>query len=563
MTRQLFNDLDFVLTEHLSALAPGMPDALKSLITLLSYRLRQGHSCLNLDCPDWNAAERSLLPLEWQDWPQRAYFEDLFAQAASIVGRAGEFKPLIFDGNSLYFHRFFICEQHLAAWIKEHAQQPEKVVNETVLDGSMHAYFPGASASENAQAKAASLAVRHPLTLICGGPGTGKTTTVIKALRMIAEQPRVGTLRVALAAPTGKAAARLKESLGGVLPEAVLHSVGTLHRLLRIHPMTGKASFNTQAPLPLDVLVVDECSMIDLPLMKQLMEAVASETQLILLGDPDQLASVEVGSIFSDMISAVRKNPFAPAVFLEKNYRFAEDSGIGTLCACIRKGDTERAEICLDQAFTDFKRENNPQRIDPALEPLLSAWSAYFSAGSPEAALAALSSFRILCALHEGPSGVNHLNDCVTQYCLARTGETVSGRFFHRMPVLVRKNDQATGLYNGDVGVVWKQADGSMRAYFTDEKTAVRSFSLPFLPDWDTAWAMTIHRSQGSEFERVLLVLPEHDSPVLSRELIYTGLSRAKFHVTVWAKRDIFMGALGRPVARASRLAERLMTSIS
>lgn len=562
----LFTEIDFSLAEYLSEKLSG-PVFLKDLICLLNYRLRQGHSCLNLKMPGWSEEELPMLPLSLNPWPEFSFFKK---ELSGVAGNSDAFEPLILDGDVLYFHRFFYYEKHLADLMFFHAKQESISVDEDLLSESVKKYFPYADIDTDDQAQAAILALRSPVFLLCGGPGTGKTTTVVKLLCMILEQNmNVDFPRVALSAPTGKAAMRLKESFEDQLQvmdsmnaeriNKSLRSVGTLHRLLKINPLSGKSEYGREYKLPIDILIVDECSMIDLSLMWQLMESLPHHARLILLGDPEQLASVEVGSIFSDLVSAATENGF-PAMFtLKKNYRFSEDSGIGKLCAAIHGKNISEIKTSVENEFSDLKIMRHPKNTASALETMLEAWRAFFDSEDPETALNMFSSFRILCVTYDGKFGVRQLNAFVSDfYCKEKNIKESGMRFFHRMPVLITENGLNTGLFNGEIGVVWESEDGSMRVFFSGKSGELRSFSLQQLPSWTLAWAMTIHRSQGSEFNHVLMILPDQWIGILSRELIYTGLSRARNYATIWSKKEIVLRALEKPVARASGLAERL-----
>ncbi|MFN9088888.1 MAG: exodeoxyribonuclease V subunit alpha, partial [Gemmatimonadaceae bacterium] len=459
------------------------------------------------------------------------------------------------------------------------------------------ALFPQAGPAPDWQAMAAAAALRSSLVFVTGGPGTGKTTVAAKLLALLLD--RDPSLRLAVAAPTGRAAARLVEAIGaaasrealGDLITPRLPTVGTtLHRLLGYQPWNDCFRHHAGRPLADDVVVVDEASMVDVLLMDALFAAVKPSARLIVLGDPDQLASVDTGFVLGDVAratqragltteqpspalaqayatlsgaSVTRLDPDASAgalrdavVRLRVSYRFGQQPGIGALAEATRRGDAARALAVLDDAaHPDVSRQDPDDSAVPRLTAIAPLIEAYLSTTEPAAALEALARFRILCALREGEAGVTGLNASVEQW-LQRRGDVVTGWYDHR-PVLITANDPGTSLFNGDVGTTLA-VDGVPMVHFPVPGGGVRSFTPSRLPAYETAWAMTVHKSQGSEFDHVVLVLPDSDTRVLTRELVYTGITRARRAVTVIATAEILQRAAARTVARSSGLVERL-----
>lgn len=485
----------------LARLDPTHGPALGPLVVRLAEALGRQHPCLPAP----------------QDGPESA------ALAASpLVARGdGAFRPLVLDGSRLYLHRYWELECRLASRLRELAGRGPT----------------GGDSDADGQERVVALAQHRALLLLAGGPGTGKTTTVRRMLEALAQggdHPRV-----ALAAPTGKAARRLSESLAEAAG-LTLAPASTLHRLLGIRP-DGPPRFHAGNPLPHDLVVVDEASMIDLVVMARLVDALGPTTRLILIGDPDQLASVEVGSVFGDLVEAAEAGgPLAPClVRLHKTYRFTAE--LAAACAAVRTGDLDRLLECAGGALA--WREFPPQ--DPLAEsPAAAALGAALGEPEPTNVLAGLARARLLTAFREGPTGVRGL--------AARAAVRFpSGG---RTPILVTRNAPDRQLYNGDVGFL----DPSGTAWFTAADGSPRAVPAVRLPAHETAWALTVHRSQGSEFDHVHLVLPAADHPLLTRELVYTAISRARVSVLLDAPRAVLAAALARRADRPSGLADRL-----
>jgi exodeoxyribonuclease V alpha subunit len=433
------------------------------------------------------------------------------------------------------------------------------------------------------QRRAGEVALRGRLTLVTGGPGTGKTWTAARLLVLLqALHGRSAPLRVALAAPTGKAAARLKQSIQQALQDlrpalgrdAValapwadqLGSARTLHALLGPRPGTRRFRHDAANPLPLDLLFVDEASMVHLELMARLLDALPPQARLVLLGDPHQLASVEAGAVLADLCQAPLLAP--RTVALRESRRF--QGAIGTLAQAVHAGDGAAALAALQADATGALALQSPR--DPAAllplavqgyRPMLEAVHGLGApAGRAAAALRAFDGFRLLCALREGPWGVEGLNAAVER-ALAEAG-LLSGRgeWYAGRPVMLLRNQPALGLFNGDIGLVLPGEDGAPRVWFA-EGDALRAVAVGRLERVETAFAMTVHKSQGSEFGHVALVLPPDDGPLLTRELVYTGLTRARERFTLVAPQPPLLArAVARQTRRLGGLAGRLLDAV-
>ncbi len=469
-----------------------------------------------------------------------------------VVGRAGDYKPLIIEDGHAWLYRYWQYEERLAGRIQK--RMGEKATLEKTAD---------------LQQLAVNLAIRQNFLIISGGPGTGKTTTVTRILAHLLEQ---GTdpKRILLAAPTGKAAMRMQESVRHskqhqVLPASIAENIpelaSTLHRLLGYIPNHVGFRHNIDNPLPADVVIVDEASMVDISLMTHLFEAVPLQAKLILLGDKDQLASVETGSIFRDLCSgpALAGN----MVVLQKSHRFTEEDGIGQLAQAIRAADEERLFDVLGSAhYPDVSLDDTVAGLDAA--SLRTGWERYVQAvqtGDHDAVFNTFNELRILTPLRKGRQGVESLNVWVDKVMQKLLPATSSWPWYAGRPVMITQNDYRQNLFNGDIGIALPTSSGELRVCFpTGEAGKFRTIAPIRLPQHETAWAMTIHKSQGSEFHHVLLILPEmEDLPLLGRELLYTAVTRAKTGIRILASRKTLALALQQVTPPSSRLQERLL----
>lgn len=476
-----------------------------------------------------------------------------------VVGKPGDFKPLILDGGLLYLARYWNYENALAKNLRARACAAPVTCDENKLAAGVKKYL---RVADDAQREAATNAVRRKFSVITGGPGSGKTRTATVALALLAEQ---GVMRFALAAPTGKAAARLKDSLAQTLDtlgvpaatRAMLPTdTSTLHRLLGTVPGSG-FRHNAENPISADVVIVDEASMVDLPLMAKLFDAVRADARIVLLGDSHQLASVEAGHVLGDICEGAPRECITE---LKKNYRFPGTSGIYQLSHAINDGDEAATLAVLNSPPANLATMKTPgvSALAASLrERIVAGFHACVNAPNPAESLGRLGDFRILCALRSGPYGVVNFNRLAEQ-SLADAGLiSTANAFYAGRPLIVLRNDYSLRLFNGDTGIVLPDEHGELRAFFADDG-GVRSIPPSRLPEHETAFAMTVHKAQGSEFDRILLVLPERDSPVLSRELLYTAITRAKTNAEIWWSEPALQAALVRRAVRWSGLKARL-----
>ena len=637
--------LDTAFARFIHETDPGAPGSLLLAAALVAQLEGRGHSGLPLPeltadpgallgwPPEGTEALRHALAQLQGDWQQSDAVQRLAWQSRPVLeidpADDSGASPLVLSQGLLYLRRYWRYESRVAAQIHARTREragPAAVASEVdaaaareLLDSLFGPTDP--SAETDWQKLACALALRGRLTIITGGPGTGKTYTAARLLVLLqALHAGPQPLRVALAAPTGKAAARLRQSiqkaLQGLREQAGvslaigawadhLDSARTLHSLLGTQPGTRRFRHDAANPLEVDVLFVDEASMVHLEMMAQLLEALPPGARVILLGDKDQLASVEAGAVMGDLCKGAADGgdlggyrpdtaewirqitgQVVPAgsagqgpalaqqtVVLRKSHRF--DGPIGHLALAINRGDAPAA--------VEMLRSNHDGPVSMLIVPSASAMLHLAVQGRPgapggywaylellrqrpaevsvfadwaKAVLRKFDSFRVLSAVREGPWGVAGLNTAIERALgeaglVSRRGEWYEGR-----PVIVTRNDAALGVFNGDVGVVLRSpaADAALRCYFLDGDE-LRSVSVGRMADVETAFAMTVHKSQGSEFEHVVLVLPEEDVPVLTRELVYTGITRASKAFTLVGKHPSQLAsATGRLTRRVSGL---------
>ena len=503
-------------------------------------------------------------------------------QQSPLVSRDNNLAPLVLEGPRLYLQRYWRYEEELAQEIRTRVAHPA-AVQDDLLESCLSQLFTGME-QDVQQRQACAGIFRERLGLITGGPGTGKTTLVAKYLALLllyAKASEEPLPRILLLAPTGKAAARLTESLQkkrgehSLLPElfaAMPAQATTIHRALGYRPENPTTfRHNQEHPLPCEVVVVDEASMIDVALMAKLFAAVPPTSRLVLLGDKDQLASVEAGSILGDICAAVLddggsgENPLARCVVrLTESFRFSPHEGIGALASAIHAGKAEEAVSLAQQGSAEVSLlpplvYGDP--VHPLAEMVLAGYRPFLEAASPFAALELFEQFRLLCAHRLGPMGVSSLNRYAEKVLARHRLIEPNTPWYKGRPVLIQANSYPLRLFNGETGILWpgEEGEGLKAFFFSENREGVRGFSLRQLPAHETAFAMTIHKSQGSEFDRVALVLPGEDSALLSRELLYTGISRARRQVALVGRPQEIEAAVGRRVERASGLGGKMI----
>lgn len=550
-----------------------------------SKKLSEGHICLDLKAFN-KEHETSIQP------------DDLL-ESRWFTSEDNENQVFILKNNKVYLHRYFSYESEILQSIQQ-LTQSEDIQQKDQLLVEHKAFIQSVFKSEpneiNWQLVAALMAFRHQFSIITGGPGTGKTTTIAQFLAMVYKiNPKA---KVALAAPTGKAAVRIKESILHAKSQiealdekskSLFDQINssTIHRLLGYKKGTHYFKHNAQNPLNYDIIIVDESSMIGISLMAKLMQAIPSDKQIILLGDKDQLASVEAGSVFGDICQSqsssnafnsettqfinqfsefkLENNPNAQdiplsshIVELQKSFRFDKNKGIGQISYSVLEGKLKSEDIetfkANDQVrmYTDYRHQD--------FRAFHELYETYISEKDTLYALKAFSQVRLLSPTHLGEHSVDFFNREIENHLKSKSFLFPKLGFYHNQPIMITQNDYHLNLFNGDVGLVREDKNGELQAYFEAEDGSLRTVSPNFINNYKTVFAMTIHKSQGSEFDHVAIVLPEQeDLKILSKELIYTGLTRAKKDLWIFSKASILEKASQRPVQRASGITERIM----
>jgi exodeoxyribonuclease V alpha subunit len=562
---------------------------------LASHWTGRGHICLDLASVAATVVGEGMR--EAIETPSLgAWVEDL--RRSPTVARPGAFAPLVLDeAGRLYLYRYWAYEREVAEELVARLHDDPADLDMGRLRESLGRLFPPSTDGPDWQRIAAAASVLRRFTVISGGPGTGKTTTVIRLLALLLDQAAGRPVRVGLAAPTGKAAARMQEVIRAAkrdLPvearirDAIPEEASTIHRLLGWRAGSVGFRHDRENPLALDVLILDEASMVDLALMAKLIRALPREARLVLVGDRDQLASVEAGAVLGDicgdspvfspefrrrLIEATGDDPGGEGegprirdavVLLQRSYRFGEQSGIGQVARLVNRGEGRQAfDLLAGGHLSDvrWRPVGTPRELRKALAgAAVEGFRETASAAGPEAALTAFDRFRILCAHRSGPFGIEALNGLVEQHLSAERCVAPRGVWYPGRPVIITSNDYHLRLFNGDMGIVWPDpgSGGQLRVSFRGTDRGLRRFTPGRLPAHETAYATTIHKSQGSEAERVLLILPPEVSPVMTRELIYTGITRARSRVEIWGTREVFEAAVARRLTRSSGLRDAL-----
>lgn len=599
-------------------IAPQGPVALAA--ALLSRASRAGHVCCPLQWlsqPEqwfdghfptlaqslWQQAQQPN-PRTWESWLQQC----------DAVGDGHTSTPLVLDQQHLYLHRLWCDERDLAHFFRQ--TQLSIAPDPWQLQSILNPLFADCPVSSEIhwQKVAVAVALTRKTALIVGGPGSGKTTTVARLLvawialyssTAATRHPGIGEgsprLRIQLAAATGKAATRLSEALAharqtlpvdSAISSQMPTEAITLHRLLGAQSDRQSWRYHRGNPLALDLLIIDEVSLIALPLMARLVEALPKQTHLILLGDSDQLAAVETGALLSDLVEPVGHSYSAPRAaelgvltgyslqgsgahpstcmsdslcHLRTRYRFQAESPIAHLASVIQRGDTTALVTLLQQRSSALQWHSvTPENYSVLLQAGVQGYRDYLERASrgeePWQVAEAFANFQLLCALREGPFGLNGLNHHLEQ-ALQQAGLitlTPNSPWYIGRPILITANHYALGLFNGDIGITLLDEQGRLRVYFIAPHRSVTAIAPSRLPAHQTSYALTVHKAQGSEFEQVLLLLPPSWSLLLTRELLYTAITRAKSRLTLYADRTVLQAMVNSRGERCSRLAQRL-----
>ncbi len=605
----IFSDIDIHFARFIAHFSTDGESNIFLAAALASRATGNGDICLDL-----NAAAATALS-EQQDGavvlncpPLADWHRTLISSPA--VGQPGDRRPLILDAdNRLYLYRYWEYENLLSNILRQRARGELQDFDSGKLKNTLKRLFASEKNDDaNWQAIAAAIAVFKRISVITGGPGSGKTFTIARILALLLECALGDNAKIHLAAPTGKAAARLAESINeakqslecsDLIKNAIPGEVHTIHRLLKPVKDTPYFYRNAENPLAADVVVIDEASMVDLALMAKLVPALPPEARLLLIGDKDQLASVEAGSVLGDICDRQVihgfSNQFSKKIeqitkvkldkrlqssksasglqdcitVLQKNYRFDPQSGIGGLSKSVNRGDSDTALAYLNDtadksiAWRDLRPAENSVR--DLRDLIAEGYRKYLTIHDPVLAMDEFNRFKILCALKIGPFGVNSINrfaeEVLNQEGLLPSIDRENHQWYRGRPILITRNDYNLGLFNGDIGITLPDPNSSseeLYVYFPDSGDEIKRFPTHRLSGHETVYAMTVHKSQGSEFDHIILLLPEKDYPLLTRELIYTGLTRARKTVSIWGPQSVLKAAITRKIKRTSGLRDGL-----
>jgi len=561
----------------------------KPFAYLLSKKLSEGHICLNLKdviSEDEEVSSR---------YPTLKELEKQLADERIVSMSSADNQPFVLHNSYLYIQRYYYYETLIFERIKGFIlKEQEEVGRRIELINKNQEFIRNFAATEELtdefseeekidwQLVGAVLGFLNNFTIITGGPGTGKTRTVSKILELLKYiDPN---LKIALAAPTGKAAMRLAESLKGEKPT-------TIHRLLKTIYGSHRFKYDRDNPLDFDLIIVDEASMIDVALFAKLLDAIGPNTRLILLGDKDQLASVEAGSLFRDLCqtqeqmniisadkaslinslmtsgSGVLSEKFISEqplhflsdhiVELKRSRRFDSKKGIGRLSKAIILNQTDDLADLFKPAADSQVSLVSDFNIDD-IRDFINGYERYIQEEDIYKALQKFNELRILCAVRGGDLGVHQINNLIENELKARRLIDGQTEFYNNRPIMITRNYYDLELYNGDIGIIRPDANNKLMAWFIDGENELRAVMPGLIPEAETVFAMTIHKSQGSEYESVLVVIPDmEDSQLLTRELLYTAITRARSKVVLMASEEAILSMMSRTVTRVSGITDR------
>lgn len=570
------------------------------LVLLLSRAVRSQHSCLPLTSIDRDDPFHLALTSHGKKESPFTAQDDFAALLTSHIA-VGDDKPLRLYNDNLYFARYDDYEKVFVNAITARNALEPNLDNEQ-LKNLLSNYFEPTN-DIDWQKVACAVACLKRFCIISGGPGTGKTTTVTKLLAILQSLYSKVPLKVQLVAPTGKAAARLSESIANAkqflnidsqIAKHIPDTAQTLHRLLGVIHLSNKFRHNQQNPLDVDLVILDEASMVDLAMLAKLFDALPNHARVILLGDKDQLSSVDTGNVLSDLckplilgkdhsysgqtakqlaqlldkpISATQQKDYLlndNLAFLQVSHRFKSDSGIGRLAKAVNSNDINALHQVYSDNFNDLTFSSLETDFKVFIERAASKYEAYLSAIKQGASISEIHStfanYQVLCATRVGSYGTNELNTKIEKELSNSNLIQRSGAFYIGMPIMVSENNYQLNLFNGDIGIIINDENDRLMASFIDEQGAERVISTTRLPQFDTVYAMTIHKSQGSEFKDVAMVLPAN-SPVVNRQLVYTGITRAKTSFELISLAGGLERAMAKTVSRYSGLFERFQKS--
>ncbi len=546
-----FSNLDYYFAKSMERAFKEKNKLVLATCALVSRSLREGHICIDIpklsdQVIPWSEAINEIIK-----YPNKDLWLDALIQSSLIENTKPA--PLVIDScHRLYFSKYYNFQQRLISNIFARLSIPCVVSAKGIIDSKVHEYFHSTKPQELLQKEAIVHAVTSNFTLISGGPGTGKTfvTTIIKNIlreyfkKKSSEQPKILCL-----APTGKAAAKLDQGQ-------------TIHSALK--PIRGSTGFyyNRKNKISADAVIIDEASMIDLPLLTRLLEAIPSKAKIILLGDHHQLSSVQAGAVFSDLCKV--KNMSSHIFVLEHNFRSKGQSGIENLSKYINNNTPEKVENLLSSnQYSDvlFEDIDKSKSIDKIIQNhIIDGYQPFMLSQDEEKAMGELDTFKILCAHNSGEYGTLQINHLSEKILRSQFKFDIHKRLKKRI-IMINTNDYQKKLFNGDTGVVFENQEEG-KVYFKDRENRIKTYRYSDLPRHETAFGITIHKSQGAEFDTILLIIPDKLSPVMTRQLLYTAVTRARKKVIIVGQLKIIKSAIRSNVQRNSGITQYLEKEI-
>jgi exodeoxyribonuclease V alpha subunit len=556
-SRGLVALLDVELAKAFGQMTTVSSPEVELAVALTSRNVRRGHTCLPVGSSAAAIWPGEAAPLD--QLPDAAQWKDALAKSPLTHGG-----PLVLDDAArLYFRRYWQLERDIARELALRSAMPPILSDDAAwLSAALDRLFPGSV--DSPQRRASRNALHHRVSLLCGGPGTGKTSTVAAIVALIVEgrlREQGVPSRVMLLAPTGKSAVRLGEAVrqakagiqaaGEVLAQ-IPEQATTVHRALGMQREGMGFRRSADLPLEADVIVVDEASMIDLGLMRQLLDATPRQTTLLIVGDPDQLTSVEAGSVLRDLVRASTQTWWQGRITeLTKTHRYVAEQALGQLVAAIRNGEGAAVAALLGGRGGSDVVLTSPDRLKDELERAAVHWSAVLATRNPEEHFRLRGRYVVLSPFRGGPIGTRQLGASIRELLRGQTDGAS-----RVTPIIIEENSDELGVYNGDFAMLLDDEPGT--ATVQTDTAGFRNISVARLPRFSEAFALSVHKAQGSEFDEVLVVLPQQDAPLLTRELLYTAVSRARERVRIVGPKEVFVAALGRTAQRYSGLVDAI-----
>ncbi|MCD4722260.1 MAG: exodeoxyribonuclease V subunit alpha [Desulfobacula sp.] len=541
--QHFFSNLDYYFAGSMARAFDEKEPIVLISCALVSKLLFEGHICLDIQKMSGTVRSVSQTSNDLVKFPDLNIWINALEHSLMISDNIQT--PLVLDcDHKLYFSKYYNFQNRLSKNIAQRVSLKPSNMDEAIIDEMLELYFPKPGKHYIHQKKAVKNAVFNYFTIISGGPGTGKTyvTTVIKKMFLLsAEKLSLPAPEIICVAPTGKAASKMDQG-------------STIHSILK--PLKNRPGFyyNKNNPLQIDLIIIDEASMIDISLLTRLLEAVPLEAKVIILGDQHQLSSIQAGSIFSDICSV--KGLFSNIFFLEYNFRSKGKTGIENLSKAINNNDGKcLEEILISGRYPDLVFENfqgNVPIVSAVKKYILEGYKPFVIADTVEAAVNELDNFKILCAHNSGEYGTLQINHVCENILRSDNNFDIQGKLFKKI-IMVNTNDYKKGLFNGDTGIVLEKK-GESTVFFKSLENKIKQYRASDLPGHDAAYAITIHKSQGSEFKTVLIIVPDKLSPVMTRQLLYTGVTRAKTNIIIIGNIEIIKKAINLSVRRNSGL---------